>query len=73
MPRLLSQKQICRITGSIVSDKKLRGSNDLEVIIYELKKEIDRLNEELQAKEIELQKIKDKLDHKPDNYDELGY
>jgi Skp family chaperone for outer membrane proteins len=54
-------------------DKKLRGSNDLEVIIYELKKEIDRLNEELQAKEIELQKIKDKLDHKPDNYDELGY
>ena len=33
-------------------DKKLRVSNDLEVIIYELKKEIDRLNEELQAKEI---------------------
>ena len=54
-------------------DKKLRGSNDLEVIIYELKKEIDRLNEELQAKEIELQKIKDKIEHQSDNYDELGY
>ena len=54
-------------------DKKQRGSNDLEVIIYELKKEIDRLNEELQAKEIELQKIKDKIEHQSDNYDELGY
>jgi len=39
--------------------KKLRGSNDLEVIIYELKKEIDRLNEELQIKEIELKKLRD--------------
>lgn len=54
-------------------DKKQRGSNDLEVIIYELKKEIDRLNEELQAKEIELQKIKDKIENQSDNYDELGY
>lgn len=54
-------------------DKKLRGSNDLEVIIYDLKKQIDLLREELQAKEIELKQIKDKLDHKPDNYDELGY
>ena len=39
-------------------DKKQRGSNDLEVIIYELKKEIDRLNEEVQAKDLELQKLK---------------
>jgi hypothetical protein len=39
-------------------DKKLRGTHDLEVIIYELKKEIDRLNEEVQAKDLELQKLK---------------
>lgn len=39
-------------------DKKQRGSNDLEVIIYDLKKEIDRLNEEVQAKDLELQKLK---------------
>ena len=54
-------------------DMKQRGSNDLEVIIYELRKQIDLLREELQAKEIELKQIKDKLEHKPDNYDELGY
>ena len=54
-------------------DKKLRGSNDLEVIIYDLKKEIDRLNEELQAKEIEFKQLQEKLEHKSDNYDELGY
>ena len=54
-------------------DRKQRGSNDLEVIIYELKKQIDLLREELQAKEIELKQIKDKLEHKSDNYDELGY
>jgi hypothetical protein len=40
-------------------DRKHRGSHDLEVIIYELKKEIDRLNEELQIKEIELKKLQD--------------
>lgn len=39
-------------------DKNQRGLNDLEVIIYELKKEIDRLNEEVQAKDLELQKLK---------------
>ena len=38
-------------------DKKMRGSHDLEVIIYNLKKEIDRLNEELQAKDIELKQL----------------
>ncbi len=38
-------------------DKSLRGTNDLEVIIYNLKKEIDRLNEEVQAKDIELKKL----------------
>ena len=54
-------------------DKKQRGSNDLEVIIYELRKQIDLLKEELQAKEIELKQTKDKLEHKSDNYDELGY
>ncbi len=40
-------------------DRKQRGSHDLEVIIYDLKKEIDRLNEELQIKEIELKKLQD--------------
>lgn len=42
-------------------DKNHRGSNDLEVIIYKLKKEIDRLNLELQIKEIEIQKLQDKI------------
>ena len=36
-----------------------------------LKKEIDRLNEEIQCLQMELKKEKDK--HKEDNYDELGY
>jgi uncharacterized small protein (DUF1192 family) len=40
-------------------DKKQRGSNDLEVIIYELKKQIDLLREEIQVKEIEIQKLKE--------------
>lgn len=42
-------------------DKNHRGSNDLEVIIHKLKKEIDRLNLELQIKEIEIQKLQDKI------------
>jgi hypothetical protein len=36
-----------------------------------LKKEIDRLNEEVQALNLELKKEKEK--HSEDNYDELGY
>jgi len=51
-------------------DKKQRGSNDLEVIIYDLKKQIDLLREEIQAKEIEIQKLKES---KTEQYDELGY
>jgi hypothetical protein len=43
-------------------DKKLRGTHDLEVIIYELRKEIDRLNEEVQAKEIYIKKLENELD-----------
>ena len=43
-------------------DKKMRGTNDLEVIIYNLKKEIDRLNEEVQAKEIYIKKLENELD-----------
>ena len=42
-------------------DKKLRGTHDLEVIIYELKKEIDRLNEEVQAKDIQLKLLERKV------------
>ena len=51
-------------------DKSLRGTNDLEVVIYNLKKEIDRLNEEVQAKEIEIKKLKEARN---EQYDELGY
>jgi hypothetical protein len=40
----------------------LRGTNDLEVVIYNLKKEIDRLNEEVQAKEIYIKKLEYELD-----------
>jgi len=54
-------------------DKNHRGSNDLEVIIHKLKKEIDRLNLEIQVKNIEIQKLEDKLEHKSNTYDELGY
>jgi hypothetical protein len=43
-------------------DKKMRGTNDLEVVIYNLKKEIDRLNEEVQAKEIYIKKLEHELD-----------
>lgn len=39
--------------------------------ILVLKKEIDRLNEEVQALNLELKKEKEK--HIEDNYDELGY
>lgn len=41
-------------------DKSLRGTNDLEVVIYNLKKEIDRLNEEIQILNLELKKEKEK-------------
>ena len=51
-------------------NKKLRGPNDLEVIIYDLKKQIDLLREELQLKEIEIKKLKEP---KSDQYDELDY
>ena len=43
-------------------DKSLRATNDLEVVIYNLKKEIDRLNEEVQAKEIYIKKLEHELD-----------
>ena len=43
-------------------DKSLRGTNDLEVVIYNLKKEIDGLNEEVQAKEIYIKKLEHELD-----------
>ena len=43
-------------------DKSLRGTNDLEVVIYNLKKEIDRLNEEVQSKEIYIKKLENELD-----------
>ena len=47
-------------------DRKQRGSNDLEVIIHDLKKQIDLLREEIQLKEIEIKKLKE---HKSDQYD----
>ena len=54
-----------------MQDRKQRGGNDLEVIIHDLKKEIDRLNEEIQILNLELKKEKEK--HNQDNYDELDY
>ena len=48
---------MCERTKQKMLDKKMLGTNDLEVIIYNLKKEIDRLNEELQAKDIELKQL----------------
>ena len=51
-------------------DRKQRGSNDLEVIIYDLKKQIDILREEIQVKEIEIKKLKEA---RKEQYDELGY
>ena len=48
---------MCERTKPKMLDKKMRGSHDLEVVIYNLKKEIDRLNEELQAKDIELKQL----------------
>jgi len=53
-----------------MQDRKQRGSNDLEVIIHDLKKEIDRLNEEIQILNLQLKKEREK--HQ-DNYDELDY
>jgi hypothetical protein len=49
--------QMCGRKKPKMLDKSLRGTNDLEVIIYNLKKEIDRLNEEVQAKDIELKQL----------------
>ena len=43
-------------------DKKQRGSNDLEVIIYDLKKDIDLLKEDIQAKNIYIKKLEQELD-----------
>jgi hypothetical protein len=47
-------------------DRKQRGSNDLEVVIYELKKEIDRLNEEVQAKQIQINLLEESINKKPE-------
>jgi len=52
--------QMCGRKKPKMLDKSLRGTNDLEVIIYNLKKEIDRLNEEVQAKDIELKQLQSK-------------
>ncbi len=47
-------------------DRKQRGSNDLEVVIHDLKKEIDRLNEEVQAKQIEIKLLEEAINNKPE-------
>jgi len=52
--------QMCGRKKPKMLDKSLRGTNDLEVIIYNLKKEIDRLNEEVQAKDIQLKLLERK-------------
>jgi DNA polymerase sigma len=43
-------------------DGSLRGSHDLEKIIYDLKKEIDFLKEEIQAKNIYIKKLEQEID-----------
>jgi hypothetical protein len=53
--------QMCGRKKPKMLDKSLRGTNDLEVIIYNLKKEIDRLNEEVQAKDIQLKLLESKV------------
>jgi peptidoglycan hydrolase CwlO-like protein len=47
-------------------DRKQRGSNDLEVVIHDLKKEIDRLNEEVQAKQIEIKLLEEAINNNPE-------
>ena len=51
-------------------DASLRGSHDLEKVIYELRKENDLLREEIQALEIKIKLLKEA---KKEQYDELGY
>ena len=51
-------------------DASTRGTHDLEIIIHKLKQEIILLREELKAKELETQKLKEL---KNDQYDRLGY
>jgi len=53
--------QMCGRKKPKMLDKSLRGTNDLEVVIYNLKKEIDRLNEEVQAKDIQLKLLENKV------------
>jgi hypothetical protein len=43
-------------------DASLRGSHDLEKIIYELRKENDLLKEDIQAKDIYIKKLEEALD-----------
>ena len=43
-------------------DASLRGSHDLEKIIYELRKENDFLKEEIQAKQIYIKKLEQEID-----------
>ena len=45
-------------------DASQRGSHDLEKIIYELRKEIDRLNEEVQAKQIQINLLEESINKK---------
>jgi hypothetical protein len=43
-------------------DRKQKGSNDLEVVIHDLKKEIDFLKEDIQAKQIYIKKLEEEFD-----------
>ena len=42
-------------------DRNKRGSHDLEVIIFDLKKDIDLLKEDIQAKDIYIKKLEEEL------------
>ena len=54
--------QMCGRKKPKMLDKSLRGTNDLEVIIYNLKKQIDLLKEDTQAKDIYIKKLEQEID-----------
>ena len=54
--------QMCGRKKPKMLDKSLRGTNDLEVTIYNLKKQIDLLKEDTQAKDIYIKKLEQEID-----------
>lgn len=57
-------EQMCGRKKPKMLDKSLRGTHDLEVTIYNLKKQIDILTEELQLKNIEIMQLTSNIKNK---------